>query len=219
MSVKCLCDAAEPWFVWINLPWPEGTPELEAPGGAWHLALKRADHSLHLQWHNTSWYVHDGGNNTHYFCSWQVLLCSIFVAFMNLLWSFKAVLRYCSCKQSQVIYLQKGKDYSWKKIVVVNSWIIAIRADKKISGSVMCKQVLEKERPWRSRVSHTCFCGCCWGGGMICTHKFWHWGGSSAGGVLTLLQGAVCEHRNAGRLVPSLLPWGMAWIIYKSCFF
>lgn len=37
---------------------------------------------------------------------WHFLLCSIFVAFMNFLWSFKAVLRYCSYKESLVIYLQ-----------------------------------------------------------------------------------------------------------------
>lgn len=45
---------------------------------------------------------------------------------------------------------------------------------------------------------------------MLHVLKCWHSEGSSVGGVLTLLQGAVCdwEHHNADRLSPSLLPWG-----------
>ena len=57
-------------------------------------------HSARLQWHNTCC------NHMRYFICDIFYCAQFFVDFGNLLWSFKAVLRYCSYEQSLVIYLQ-----------------------------------------------------------------------------------------------------------------
>lgn len=177
---------------------------------------------MHLQGHNISWYVHVDGNNIHYFICDIFYYAQFFIAFMNLFWSFGAVLRYCSYKQS--LFICKVKDYSWMKIVEhscgVNSWFMAIRADK-ISESVMCKQVLEREWAWRPAASHARFYAFTWGTGRSSTLKPRHSKGSSAVRVLPPLQGAVCDwvHRNACELVLSCRLWGMTLIIYESTAF